>query len=778
MERAAHPVVILDEAGRVRGSGFVADGHGTVLTAASVVAGAATARVRLDGRELTGPVETCGPLAVVHCGLPTLPRPVAAPETPTAPGAYVRLWAAGPRQARILAAGPDAGLTLALGTDGTDALRTAAETPGGPVWDPSTTAVLGVLLAPDPTGPARAADLRAHVLAAPHGPVAAALARAAHRPGPIPDAAEASTLAALTTAPAALPAVHVQRPDLRAEFGPGQRVLSCVGRPGSGRSTLLAALARTRTDAGLPTLWLRGAEIDPTDRDLDAALDRILARAARHADLPVHDTPGVTTALRAAGREPWILLDGPEEMPPAVVDRLPAFLAATTARLLAHGARLVLATCPEFHEQAAPHLPAPLRAPDLTVGPLGHPQAHELRTRLGLPADSLPPADRRHPLALRARAEIAAAGAPLGAPTRPELYAAHLALGCLRAAGRIAAHTGREHPRELTREALRIEGALHEAARRCLTHGALRRADFEELLPWRTGRAAAVLAEGLLVPAGPDYRFADEECADWLQARHLDLPAALRALLVDPGLGPVPPHRVGPVAAALLTLTPTALTPWLRLCGQALDAPDARRWWAHRLLTGTLTALPDARPHLPLLTALAAAHPDGPLTPAFWRELPLPDPGLPDELADTLATTPGTAAAHLLDRLADAHDVHRWAHDPRPEHRAHAAARAPAVAARARPEDRPLLRAAAHALLAHARSPHPAALAVLLHDPGTRPDVLTGLEAPDAPPADPLVRAALAAVLPGLSEPEAGRVRALLAPVPTDAGARTGTWHP
>lgn len=54
---------------------------------------------------------------------------------------------------------------------------------------------------------------------------------------------------------------------------------------------------------------------------------------------------------------------------------------------------------------------------------------------------------------------------------------------------------------------------------------------FEELFPWRTGWASAVLTEGLLVPAGSGYRFAHEELADWLQSLHLDLPAALYALV-------------------------------------------------------------------------------------------------------------------------------------------------------------------------------------------------------------------------------------------------------
>lgn len=61
--------------------------------------------------------------------------------------------------------------------------------------------------------------------------------------------------------------------------------------------------------------------------------------------------------------------------------------------------------------------------------------------------------------------------------------------------------------------------------------GELDRAAFEEVFPWRTGWASAVLAEGLLVPAGAGYRFAHEELGDWVQGAHLDLDAALRALV-------------------------------------------------------------------------------------------------------------------------------------------------------------------------------------------------------------------------------------------------------
>ncbi|MCZ9342494.1 hypothetical protein NGM37_32530, partial [Streptomyces sp. TRM76130] len=97
-------------------------------------------------------------------------------------------------------------------------------------------------------------------------------------------------------------------------------------------------------------------------------------------------------------------------------------------------------------------------------------------------------------------------------------------------------------------------GRVHEAARRALApgEGALDRESFAEVFPEGTGSArlggvtgwaSAVLAEGLLVPAGDGYRFAHEELADWLQGFHLDLDEALRALV--PRHGPLGTGSLG-----------------------------------------------------------------------------------------------------------------------------------------------------------------------------------------------------------------------------------------
>ncbi|MFG2619131.1 hypothetical protein ACGFXC_16120 [Streptomyces sp. NPDC048507] len=199
---------------------------------------------------------------------------------------------------------------------------------------------------------------------------------------------------------------------------------------------------------------------------------------------------------------------------------------------------------------------------------------------------------------------------------------------------------GRVYGPGVRRLAVRVAGRVHEAARRCLGpgQGQLDRAAFEELFPWRTGWASAVLTEGLLVPAGAGYRFAHEEFADWLQAGHLDVPTALDALVhhgpATPG-PPVPRHRAGPVLEALRRLpAPEVRSCLTRLVG-ALNAftehgpvhPD-RVWWAARLLRGTLLGAADAAPQLPVLHALAehvARAGPGAFDGRFWNRLRLPE---------------------------------------------------------------------------------------------------------------------------------------------------------
>ncbi|MGW4898692.1 hypothetical protein ACWEQL_41655 [Kitasatospora sp. NPDC004240] len=307
----------------------------------------------------------------------------------------------------------------------------------------------------------------------------------------------------------------------------------------------------------------------------------------------------------------------------------------------------------------------------------------------GWPAEG----DARHPLALRLAGELWAEGLRGGAPHRGELFSAYLDLRCLRVAERIvtAERTRRPGahrrgavpargpaPGRVRRLAAAVAGRVHEAARRTLGEGrgGLTREAFEELFPVAGGWARAVLAEGLFVPAGPGYRPAHGEFADWLQGLHLDLDAALRLLLGEAADTPppeaatsVPRHRIGPVAAALRRTAGAggvgAPEPWLHRLRRALDLrPDGSEpgWWAGRLLADALAAAPDPAEHRDLLVELAdlivrraaagggfealPAAGAGRFGPAFWTGLGLP-PDLELDLLRRLVRADGPGQPFL-----------------------------------------------------------------------------------------------------------------------------------
>ncbi|MFG2334531.1 serine protease [Streptomyces sp. NPDC048604] len=712
-------VRICDPAGRARGSGFVADDRGTVVTGHETVDGLDHVVLNAPGgrswiaraADITALPEAG--LALVRSeGLDVRPLPVAARGTASVePGTYVRLPAGGWREARVLGTGPvtstvaehghpiDGVLELAIGTDGREALRRSGEAAGGPVLDAATGAVLGVL------GTALHGRRRAggHALPLPAtGPLAELLRRNA---ATVPCYGADLNLAGVLelTATGAPPGCGtagdrpepVERADCTREFaaflaGGDSRVLALVGAPGTGRTTELAALCarRARGPEPAPTVWLRGADLRADDASVADAVGRALARAGRivaatgAAGDPAATTPEETARLAdEAGRPLLVVLDAPEEMPPALAHRLPAWTRATGEWLRAHGTRLALGCRPEHWEQAAPGYGA--AAPAVLLGPLTGPDAKLARERHGLEEPQLAPEATGHPLALRLLAEVRAAlpdDVP-GRPGREEIFTAHLDLMCLRVAVRIAA-AQRPVPGgpAVRRLAARVAGQVHEAARRCLGpgQGELDRASFESLFPWRTGWASAVLTEGLLLPAGPGYRFAHEELADWLQGAHLEVDAALHALVhrydgrterppapepAPRSSHPVPRHRIGPVLEALLLLDRTqgpealaerlaALVETAERLGEtgAASEPgtdpsgaeddvdpwdpvarlDDARWWARRLLREVLPAVPSLRPYLGVLRDLAdrvgaGALGPGAFEPAFWTGLPLPE---------------------------------------------------------------------------------------------------------------------------------------------------------
>ncbi|MDC2958753.1 serine protease [Streptomyces gilvifuscus] len=319
--------------------------------------------------------------------------------------------------------------------------------------------------------------------------------------------------------------------------------------------------------------------------------------------------------------------------------------------------------------------------PCVRLGELREDEARTARARYRVPEGTLVGADARHPLALRLLSEVLTAlpDAPGARVDRDDVFSAHLDLMCLRIAVRLAAGNGLRGT-AVRRLAARVCGQVHEAARRSLGpgQGELDRAAFEATFPWGqaparlgggTGWASAVLTEGLLVPAGTGYRFAHEEFADWIQGMHLDLDEALRALVHRPATPahpvPVPHHRIGPVVQALLLVARDHGTRRLalrleELAGALRDDPDS--WWAARLLTETLLRVPDATPYLGVLRQLAdglvapTSTGRGPLGPAFWTALPVPQPERLDLLRRLLPADgpPQESAAAPSPRFLDA----------------------------------------------------------------------------------------------------------------------------
>ncbi|GGX22676.1 serine protease [Streptomyces lomondensis] len=687
-------VRIHDLAGRPRGTGFLADHHGTLVTSHEAVDG--LSRLVLHGagdrhRVVTADAVTPLPaldLALVRTeGLGVPPLPVTVREG-AGTGAYVRIAAGGWREARVLGRTAvtyaatdrfhhlDNALELAVGTAGRDALRLGGGAAGGPVLDARTGAVVGVL------GTALSSGHRDVGFAVPLHPGAPGVA------GPLADllVENAATVPAygadlnlagvleLTGTSVGLDGppggTGVPEPVERAAVADGfhaftagpAAVLGLVGAPGSGRTTELAALAARRARSGQPTLWLRGCDLRDGDASVADAAYRALNRAVpvvAAARVPFPAEPGEITPERLArlagalGRPLLLLLDGPEEMPPALARRLADWTEGTLRWLRETGVRLVVACRTEYWEEVADllHRPACVHLGDLTED-----EAREARLRHGVPESALVPADARHPLTLRLLAEVRAAladdpGTPeVAAVDRHEVFAAYLDLMSLRIALRLAAGNGLRGS-AVRRLAAKVAGQVHEAARRSLGPGPgdLDREAFEAVFPWGpaparlgggTGWASAVLAEGLLVPAGPGYRFAHEELADWLQGTHLDLDEALHALVHrrrDPRSEPVPHHRIGPVVQALLCLarqhgTDRSASRLAELV-HALDT-GPHSWWAARLLAETLTAVPDATPYTEVLRLLAdrivawrrQERPvPGEFGPAFWTGLRLPE---------------------------------------------------------------------------------------------------------------------------------------------------------
>ncbi|MGW4697634.1 serine protease [Kitasatospora cineracea] len=568
---------IRDQQGRLCGLGFVADRHGTVVTAHEAVAGLPRLVLHTPG----GQSRVLGPesvdllpergLALLRTaavgGLPGPALPIGRTAVTGPVAVPHQRWEDGaPALAHGRPLGRESGRcgdgALVRTVPGVLLLDLPVTPPAGaPVLDPETGAVLAVLAprvravaGPGVAAVPLAADGRPEDsplgrLLARNAADAPAFGRALNLGGALRlTEAQLEGAAAGPGRIAELAADRVDRPDGLSGEEPQDVLTVLLGESGSGRSTELAALAVRRAGAArpLPTLWLRGADLAAGDRTLGDPLRRRLALAAREFGVPEVD-PGELAALCAdAGRPLLVVLDGPEEAPLALSAR---WLAAGLEWLRAHRARALVACRPDGWEQLGPWRSA---ARALWLGPLTDDAAARAGRRYGLPDTFLGPAERGHPLALRLAGELRGAGVHGPVGSRAELFAGWLDLACLTVARRIALTPGgpRRHrrggpvppgedARQVRRLAAVVAGRLHEAARLMLGagDGALPVEDFARLFPDAGGWARAVREERLLVPAGAGYRAGHEEWGEWLQSLHLDLDAALRLLLEERDAG-------------------------------------------------------------------------------------------------------------------------------------------------------------------------------------------------------------------------------------------------
>ncbi|MET7476763.1 trypsin-like peptidase domain-containing protein [Streptomyces sp. NPDC005648] len=407
---------VRDLAGRLKGTGFVADHLGTVITSHEVVDGLPGLVLHADGDRsclVTADAVTALPeldLALVRTeGLGVEPLPVAVRDH-VETGTYVRLAAGCWREARVLGTASvtyaatdrfrllDA-LELAIGTAGQDALRLGGGAAGGPVLDSETGAVVAVLGTALQSGHRDTGCYAVPLRSGSSATLAELLTRnAATVPAYGADLNLAGVLELTGTSvgqdgpPGALAghagragaggaepdgggpgaARRVERAAVAREFAAFDNgaalVLALVGNPGSGRTTELAALAarRHRGPEPAPTLWLRGADLRDDDTSVADAVQRALTRAARIVaasgssgvrDLGDLGPDRLAQVARAAGRPLLLLLDGPEEMPPVLAHRLGEWTRGTTSWLRETGARLVVACRAEYWEAAGAEFP-------------------------------------------------------------------------------------------------------------------------------------------------------------------------------------------------------------------------------------------------------------------------------------------------------------------------------------------------------------------------------------------------------------------------------------
>ncbi|MEU6321765.1 trypsin-like peptidase domain-containing protein [Streptomyces sp. NPDC047009] len=727
--RGAGPVLarFYDLVGRPRGIGFAVDHDGTVITGHEVVDGAdrlvleaPDQRVCVLGADEVTPLPHAGLALVRTEGLDLRPLPVTARDR-VETGTYVRIAAGGWREARVLGTTAvtyraadgshplEAALELAIGTAGTEALRVGGGAAGGPVLDAATgvvLAVLGTALHTEHRTTGFAAPLRG-----PGGPLEGLLARSAET---VPAYGADLNLAGVLELTAAGPqgrsydAESLSSAVVLGEFAAfekgGATVLGLVGSHGGARTAALDCLAaqQSRAPEPVPVIRLSGTDLMGTDTSLADAVARALERAARFVTAAgcrpagqgsETDHPSlerVARVARDAGRPLLLLLDAPQQMPSAPGPRFTDWATATATWLRETGARLVVGCGAEYWERVGAAFPGEMlhRGSPLIAVPESRRWGREPAVQHREPrADELVvPGDAVARLAdvRRAAADVSVRpsdvrGVPAGVRRAPSEWPMLPADTPVVTWGR-SVGDGRRTEAGCEPAGAVLRPACPRGLRPLATGGSV-------LAPGAapspqfggTGsRASAVLAEGPPAPAGGDHHLTLEEPADSLQSTHLDLDAALHALVHAHALGagehpassltataaarrrartvhgqpapagtlPVPRHRVGPVVQALLRLAreegDAELALRLEDLAHALDAllplcaapPDEAALCATNLLAGTLLRLPDATPYLYVLRLTAdrivrwrAQQRSVPseFGPWFWEALRVPE---------------------------------------------------------------------------------------------------------------------------------------------------------
>lgn len=404
-------VRICDPAYLPRGTGFVADDRGTVVTSHEAVDG--LLRLVLHGTgdrscRVAADAITALPeldLALVHTGgldvLGVEPLPIVLRDRIEA-GTYVRIAAHGWREARVLGVAPvtytatdrsyrvGTAMELALGTDGRDALRLRGAAVGGPVLDPDSGAVIAVVGTALRGGHTAAGFAVPLVGASTVEPLSALLRRNATTvPGYGRDLnlAGALQLAAMSIGaggPGAWPD-PVERPDVTAEFtaftAAGESPRSCsassrspapVAPPNWPRSPPAGPRLRPRPHPLAARRRSAGRRCLGRRRDLPHAR---AGRADRHGgrgrmgDMATATPERVARLAADSGRPLLVLLDGPEEMPPVLAHRLDRWTERTADWLRSNRARLVIACQARTLGDGRCALPARSAAPSRQASP-------------------------------------------------------------------------------------------------------------------------------------------------------------------------------------------------------------------------------------------------------------------------------------------------------------------------------------------------------------------------------------------------------------------------